>query len=71
MSKVMKQTTQQNPPAYLRLQDMCTRYRVSGSTIWNWCKTNGLPAPVKLGLNTSVWELSALLEWEEKRKGAK
>lgn len=58
-------------PTYLRLADMRTRYRVSGSTIWNWCKTNGLPAPVKLGANTTCWKLSDLLTWEATRPQAK
>jgi predicted DNA-binding transcriptional regulator AlpA len=64
-----KQTPQ--PPAYLRLADMRTRYRVSGSTIWNWCKTNGLPTPHKLGANTTVWKLADLLQWEASRTSAK
>lgn len=59
------------PPAYLRLADMRTRYRVSGSTIWNWCKTNGLPTPHKLGANTTVWKLADLLQWEASRTSAK
>lgn len=65
----LKQTPQ--PPAYLRLADMRARYRVSGSTIWNWCKTNNLPAPHKLGANTTVWKLTELLEWEATRTSAK
>lgn len=64
-----KQTLQ--TPAYLRLADMRARYRVSGSTIWNWCKTNGLPAPLKLGANTTVWKLADLLQWEASRTSAK
>lgn len=55
------------PPAYLRLADMRARYRVSGGTIWRWCHNNGLPAPQKLGPNTTVWRLSDLLKWEEER----
>jgi predicted DNA-binding transcriptional regulator AlpA len=65
----IKQTPQ--PHVYLRLADMQTRYRVSGSTIWNWCKTNGLPAPHKLGANTTVWKLADLLQWEASRTSAK
>lgn len=65
----LKQTPQ--PPVYLRLADMRARYRVSGSTIWNWCKTNGLPAPHKLGANTTVWKLADLLEWEANRTSTK
>jgi predicted DNA-binding transcriptional regulator AlpA len=65
--------TKQPPQAlaYLRLADMRTRYRVSGSTIWNWCKTNGLPAPLKLGANTTVWKLADLLQWEASRTSTK
>jgi prophage regulatory protein len=65
------QTTQHPTPAYLRLADMKDRYRVSGSTIWKWRKNNGLPAPYKLGANTTVWKLSDLLAWEATRTSAK
>lgn len=67
----MKSNQTPQPPAYLRLADMRTRYRVSGSTIWNWCKTNGLPTPHKLGANTTVWKLADLLQWEASRTSAK
>ena len=63
----MKTQTPTNTPAYLRLADMKTRYRVSGSTIWKWRHTNGLPAPIALGLNTSCWRLADLLAWEATR----
>ena len=58
-------------PAYLRLTDMRARYRVSASTIWKWRHTNELPAPVKLGANTTVWKLADLLQWEATRALAK
>ena len=58
-------------PAFLRLTDMRARYRVSASTIWKWRHTNSLPAPVKLGANTTLWRLSDLLQWEETRTLAK
>lgn len=67
----MQTKQSQHPPAYLRLADMRTRYRVSGSTIWNWVHTNGLPPPIKLGPNTSVWTLTSLLSWEAARTAAK
>ena len=53
---------------YLRLVDMTIRYRVSGSTIWNWIHTNGLPSPIKFGPNTSLWSLTELQVWEKTRK---
>jgi predicted DNA-binding transcriptional regulator AlpA len=67
----MKNNPTTQPSAYLRLADMRTRYRVSGSTIWNWCKTNGLPIPYKLGANTTVWKLADLLQWEASHTSAK
>ncbi len=66
----MQQVNQQTTPTYLRLADMKTRYRVSGSTIWKWCHTNGLPAPIALGANTSCWRLEDLLQWEATRAPA-
>lgn len=67
----MQTKQSQQPPVYLRLADMRTRYRVSGSTIWNWCKTNDLPAPHKLGANTTVWRIADLLQWEASRTSTK
>lgn len=69
----IKTQTNQNTlaPEYLRLRDMSNRYRVSDSTIWNWCKTNGLPAPHKLGANTTVWKLADLQQWEASRTSSK
>ena len=67
----MQQVNQQSTPAYLRLADMRARYRVSGSTIWKWRYTNGLPAPISLGANTTCWRLSDLLAWEATRPQAK
>ena len=67
----MQTQTPNNTPAYLRLADMKARYRVSGSTIWKWCHTNGLPPPVFLGANTSCWRLADLLAWEATRPSTK
>lgn len=67
----MKNNPTPQPPAYLRLADMRTRYRVSGSTVWKWVHSNGLPAPHKLGANTTVWKLTDLLAWEATRAPAK
>lgn len=67
----MKNNPTPQPPAYLCLADMRTRYRVSGSTVWKWVHSNGLPAPHKLGANTTVWKLADLLQWEASRTSAK
>lgn len=67
----MNTETLTNTPAYLRLSDMRARYRVAGSTIWKWTKTNDLPAPVKLGANCTAWRLADLLAWEATRPQAK
>jgi prophage regulatory protein len=67
----MKADQTTNTPAYLRLADLRIRYRVSGSTIWKWTKTNSLPTPVKLGANCTAWRLADLLAWEATRPQAK
>lgn len=69
----MKTETSQTIPAYLRLSDLRTRYRVAGSTIWKWAATpsTGFPKPIKLGANTTVWKLADLLTWEATRPQAK
>ena len=68
----MQTQTNTTTPAYLRLADMRTRYRVSGSTIWKWAATpsTGFPVPVKLGSNTTCWKLTDLLEWKATRIAA-
>jgi prophage regulatory protein len=62
----------QNAPAYLRLADVRTRYRVSRSTIWKWAASpeTGFPKPIKLGANTTCWKLADLLAWEQSRIAA-
>lgn len=49
---------------YLRLSDVAKRYRCSGSTVWNWCRVNKLPQPIKLGAGTTLWRMQDLLQWE-------
>lgn len=61
------ENSQHPTPAFLRLTDMRARYRVSASTIWKWRHTNDLPAPYRLGANTTVWKLADLLQWEATR----
>ena len=69
----MQTNTHTDTPAYLRLADLRTRYRVAGSTIWKWAATpsTGFPKPVKLGSNTTCWKLADLLVWEATRPSAK
>lgn len=41
---------------------------VSDKTIWNWVKRGEFPTPVKLSPTVSVWRLSEVQEWMD-RKG--
>jgi predicted DNA-binding transcriptional regulator AlpA len=46
--------------AHVRLPVVMALHGVSAPTIWRWCKAGRLPAPVKLGPNTTAWQVGAL-----------
>ncbi len=41
-------------------------FEVSRCTIWRWVKIGKLPAPEKIGLNTTRWNFSDVIEALEK-----
>ncbi len=42
----------------------------SSATLWRKVKTGEFPAPVKLSERITAWEVSAVREWLDSRKGA-
>ena len=40
---------------------------VSDKTIWNWVKRGKFPAPIKLSPTVTVWRLSEVQAWMEKK----
>ena len=52
---------------YLRLPDLCRRYGVCRSTVYNWIDRIGLPPGRPLGLRAVVWLIDDLESWEATR----
>lgn len=46
--------------AYVRLPVVAGRYGISDPTVWRWVKSGRLPAPVKIGPNTTAWRVGDL-----------
>lgn len=48
---------------FFKLSEVCTRYRVGKSWVYDSIKSKTFPAPKKLGC-MSRWSLNDLLQWE-------
>ena len=46
--------------AYVRLPVLAALKGISPATCWRWVKAGRLPAPVKLGPNTTAWKVGDL-----------
>ena len=46
--------------AHVRLPVVAALYSVGPATVWRWVKAGRLPAPVKLGPNTTAWRVGEL-----------
>jgi predicted DNA-binding transcriptional regulator AlpA len=46
--------------AHVRLPVVAALNGVSEPTVWRWVKAGRLPAPLKLGPNTTVWRVGDL-----------
>ena len=46
--------------AFVRLPVVCALRGISAPTAWRWVRSGHLPAPVKLGPNTSAWNVGEL-----------
>ncbi len=45
---------------YLNVSQIAANFGVSKATVWRWTKDGTLPAPVKLGFNTTRWRAADL-----------
>ena len=52
---------------FLRLPDVCRRYGVCRSSVYNMIQYLGLPRGRRLGRRTVVWPVELLEAWEVKR----
>lgn len=46
--------------AHVRLPTVAALNGVSGATVWRWVAAGRLPAPIKIGPNSTAWNVGAL-----------
>ena len=46
--------------AHVRLPVVAALHGIGPATVWRWVKTGRLPAPYKLGPNTTAWQVGEL-----------
>ncbi len=46
--------------AHVRLPVVAALHGVGPATVWRWVRTGRLPAPIKLGPNTTAWRVGEL-----------
>ena len=46
--------------AHVRLPVVAALHGIGPATVWRWVKSGRLPAPVKLGPNTTAWRVGEL-----------
>ena len=51
---------------YLKALQVATILGVSVATVWRWVAAGRLPAPMKLGPNTTRWKASDIEAWLDK-----
>ena len=49
--------------AFLTLEELCIRYAIKPSSVYQWIKSRGLPEPLKFG-RLSRWKVSDVETWE-------
>ena len=61
----MKCDTVFSQETYLPIQEVCKRYAVGRTTVYDWRNSGIIPPPYKLGPKLVRWKLSELVAWEE------
>lgn len=54
-------------PKYLSYKEVAAMCGVHVATIWRWRKSEGFPEPVKLGRNTTRFEIAKVEIWLQAR----
>jgi len=60
----MQQTAQRKPVKWVTDKFLSEYYQVSRVTIWRWVKIGRLPAPQKIGANSSRWDFDVIATLE-------
>ena len=53
---------------YLRINEVVEMLSVGKSTVWAWVKESKFPRPIKLSEYVTVWKLSDIEEWVQKKE---
>jgi predicted DNA-binding transcriptional regulator AlpA len=56
----MQQTAQRKPVKWVTDRYLSEYYSVSRVSIWRWVKIGKLPAPQKIGENTTRWDFDEI-----------
>ncbi len=54
----------------LTIEDVCALLNCTKRTIYNWIKTDGFPAPIKLSAQTRAWREEDVEDWVISREKA-
>lgn len=54
---------------YLTDKQLADRWSVSRDTIWRWKRAGLIPAPIKIGPNTTRWKLEEIEDHETANEG--
>ena len=53
---------------YLRINEVVEMLSVGKSTVWAWVKESKFTKPIKLSEYVTVWKLSDIEEWVQKKE---
>jgi len=53
---------------YLRINEVVEMLSDGKSTVWAWVKESKFPKPIKLSEYVTVWKLSDIEEWVQKKE---
>jgi predicted DNA-binding transcriptional regulator AlpA len=53
------------PRKFLRISEVSELTTISKSHIYHLVRVGSMPAPIKLSVNTSVWDSQAIQDWIE------
>lgn len=62
--------TSTTPRRYLRERALASQLSVHRSTLRRWVAHGLMPAPIRLGLRTVVWDAEEIEQWQAARAAA-
>lgn len=56
-------SNQVRSPRYISVKEVAEMFSVSASTIWRWVKAETFPAPKKMGIKITRWDMHEVSGW--------